>query len=51
MCSGFTTDVATYGQSSQLMLDSSAKPTNAQVDTFLRSAVNNLCPTERDKLP
>lgn len=51
VCSGFTDGTLTYGQLAQSILANPAKPTAAQVDTLIRSAVNNLCPTEKGQVP
>ncbi|MGI9091557.1 MAG: DUF732 domain-containing protein, partial [Gemmatimonadaceae bacterium] len=50
VCSGFT-DGLTYGQVSQGILQATAKPTVAQVDRLVRSAVANLCPSAASQLP
>jgi hypothetical protein len=40
-----------YGRAVQGILESDAKPTPEEASTFVKSAVNNLCPQYKDLLP
>jgi hypothetical protein len=40
-----------YGRIVQVVADSDAKPTPEEAATFVKSAVENLCPQHRDLLP
>ncbi len=40
-----------YGRVVQVVADSDSKPTPEEAATFVRSAVENLCPQHRDLLP
>lgn len=50
-CTVLTDGTGTYGQVAQLTLHDVPTATSAQVDTLIRSAVNNLCPAEKGQLP
>jgi hypothetical protein len=49
-CQGLA-DGVSYGQQVQAFTESDAKPTAAQAETLVRSAVRNLCPEYQAMLP
>jgi hypothetical protein len=49
-CQGLAAGVS-YGQQVQAFVESDAKPTQAQAETLVRSAVANLCPENAGMLP
>lgn len=51
VCSSLTVDHLSYGLETQVIVTTQPGTTNAQAETVIRSAVNNLCPTAKGLLP
>lgn len=49
-CQGLSSGVS-YGQQVQAFVESDAKPSQAQAEALVRSAVANLCPEQSSMLP